>query len=42
MQANLKKLEAVALPLFRLGHIPVIRGMDCIAPASSGRLQKAR
>ena len=24
MQANLKKLEAVALPLFRLGHIPVI------------------
>ncbi|MBC7935754.1 MAG: DUF4406 domain-containing protein [Rhizobacter sp.] len=24
MKANLDKLEAVALPLFRLGHIPVI------------------
>ena len=24
MQQNLSKLEAVALPLFRLGHIPVI------------------
>ena len=24
MQENLRKLEAVALPLFRLGHIPMI------------------
>ena len=24
MQENLRKLEAVSLPLFRLGHLPVI------------------
>lgn len=30
MQENLSKLEAVALPLFRLGHIPMIGEWGCI------------
>ena len=42
MRQNLSKLESVALPLFRKGHIPMIGEWVALPLIQSCRLPKAR